>query len=221
MESTDRTAPKKGSLYRRRQLIINPSFQWKYTITVALMVFVITSIMSIVLYGVLHQQARMRAMNPTTYHAEVGLVVLGSAVAFSALTAAAIGFWGIIATHRICGPLFVVGRYLDELTKGTIPTVRPLRQKDEFTEFYATFTGAMAALQARQRSELSAINETLEIARSAVNADDAARRQAVASLADRIEALRDAVANGGEVEPAGAKGTPAVERDQTLVGAAH
>ena len=70
---------------------------------------------------------------------EVPLVVIGFGVAFSLVTAGTLGVWSFIVSHRICGPLFVIERFIGELASGRFPKLRPLRQKDEFKSFYASF----------------------------------------------------------------------------------
>ena len=83
---------------RRRKYLINPAFQWKHAITLSLAVFLLSSILSCVLYSVLHEQARHRIMYPMSYSMDVGTVILFSAFGFSVLTAGAVGFWCIFTT---------------------------------------------------------------------------------------------------------------------------
>ena len=76
-----------GKPGRRRLFFINPAFQWKYTLTIGLTVFCTTSVISTILYTVLHEQARMRVLQPNSYVANVTFVVLISAIVLSAVTA--------------------------------------------------------------------------------------------------------------------------------------
>ena len=43
---------------RRRTYVINPSFQWKYTLITVATVFILSGFLTVVLFNVLHQQAR-------------------------------------------------------------------------------------------------------------------------------------------------------------------
>ena len=133
-------APRKRT--KRRQYLINPAFQWKYAATIAFGVFVTSTIMSSVLYGILHHQARMRTIDPAGYSAQVTFVVFLAGAAFALLTGAGVGLWSIIVTHRMVGPLYVMSRFMLELKEGRLPKMRALRQKDEFKEFYEVFVGA-------------------------------------------------------------------------------
>jgi len=189
----DRRADYKGqNRNRRRKYIINPTFQWKYAVTIGLAVFLISTIIGSVLYGVLHHQARLRMMHPDTYLADVTSVLFLFGVSFALVTAAGVAVWSIIMTHRICGPLFVMEQYLAQLAEGNIPQPRALRNKDEFKSFYASFLKAMKALRKRRRQELEALTEALGIVRSASDTTDLSREALLESAACRIYLLRKA-----------------------------
>src|SRR5262245_38755540 len=120
--------------YRRKQYLINPGFQWKVAGTIAVAVFLFSILISITLYGTLHQQARLRAANPVTYSADVTSVMICFGLGFAAITAGGVGLWSILMTHRVCGPMYVMKRYLLELAGGRLPSLRPLRKRDEFKD---------------------------------------------------------------------------------------
>ena len=180
----------KGSRGRRRTYLINPAFQWKYTGLVVFGVFIVSAFLSYVLFGVLHQQARARLIQPTVVSPwENTVTMLLASLAFSAALGAALGLWTIIFTHRICGPLFVIERYFADLTAGRFPKRRALRKRDEFKALYAAFWDAVDALQKKKRSELKELSEALHIAQTAEEGDDQARRQALASLTSRLKPM--------------------------------
>jgi len=202
---------------RRHKYVINPAFQWKYALTITIAVFLISSIVSSVLYGLLHHQARLRFMNPETYTAEVTLVIFLFGAVFSALTAGAVGVWCVVVTHRVCGPLYVLDRYLAQLAQGRIPKLRPMRRKDEFKELYSTFSKAIESLTAGKQAEILELTEAIRTAESAMDADDNGRKRAFKSLKGQLETMRrrasDALGDGkdwDEVEPA-TKARPAVD----------
>ena len=176
---------------RRRNYVINPAFQWKYTIWVVLGVFLTSSLLSVVLFGVLHQQARARLVNPASSPPwENALTIVLSAAAFATVMAAALGFWGFIITHRISGPIFVMQRYLADLAAGRFPTARPLRKKDEFKEFFGELWRAIDALKTAKQADLAALTEVLNMAGSAADGDDDSRRRALEALTSRLDTLR-------------------------------
>lgn len=174
---------------RRRQYIVNPAFQWKYVLTSAATVFVVSGAISLILYTLLHQQARMRAMSPTTGASDVASVVLTFAGAFAVLTAAAVGIWGVVLTHRVCGPIYIMHRYLVEFTKGKIPNMRPLRQKDEFKDFHATLARAFDTVRTNKERERESLRRVLQAATAAIDADDDARKDAILTVKRSLESL--------------------------------
>lgn len=177
----------------RKQYVVNAAFQWKCCATIAVVIFFASSIISCVLYGILHQQARMRLIHAATYTAEVPWVIFAFAMGLAALTAGGVGLWSIFMTHRICGPLSLLRRHVDELAQGRLPKVRPLRRKDEFKDLFVAFGRAVSSLNACKRAELSTLTKVLDIARSAINGDENQRKDALVAVASHVEPLRNMV----------------------------
>ncbi len=175
--------------HRRRKYLINPGFQWKYAVTISVMVLFMSTLISSILYGVLHYQARQRFLHPTMYTSDVSLVIFLSGLTFALLTAGAIGLWFIIVTHRMCGPLFVMEGYLREVISGRIPSVRPLRRKDEFKEFFATFESALNSLKASKQRDIDSLTDTLAMVNTAAKEDGAARSEALEKAAGRLQQM--------------------------------
>ena len=179
-----------AKLNQRKQFLINPSFQWKIAGTIAVGVFILSIIVSITLYGTLHQQARLRAADPGHYVAPVTSVMVCFALGFAALTAGGVGLWSVLMTHRICGPMFVMKRYLNEIAQGRIPSLRPLRKRDEFKDLYEAFDQAISVLRAGKQRELIQLSTALEAARECQNAEPGRAAEKLAAIVERIEALR-------------------------------
>jgi methyl-accepting chemotaxis protein len=148
----------------------------------------VSSIIATILYSVLHHQARMRLIDPENYTAEVTQVILLFAVGFSALTAGGVALWSLVVTHRICGPLYVLDRYLTQLAGGRLPFVRPLRRKDEFKQLMANFSQAIGSVRQNKQMELAVLDEVARLANDSVN-DPAGRQQALQSIAAKVETL--------------------------------
>lgn len=140
---------------RRQKYIVRPNFQIGFATVMGLAVFITSSTISLVLFGVLHQQARLRMMNPESYVANVPLVVFGFALLFSLVAAGIFAFWCLIVTHRVCGPLQVLHGYFEQLARGHFPQRRPLRKRDEFKDLFEAFWEAVEALEKRCNAESS------------------------------------------------------------------
>jgi len=196
---------------RRRNYLINPAFQWKQAGTIAMIVFLTSTIVGYATFGILHEQARMRFADPQGYQADVGSVILFFSIGCSALTAGGIGFWSIQMTHRICGPAYLLDRAMQELCAGRFPVMRGLRKKDELQALYSSVSGAVDALKAKTRCELAVIAEALEIARNARQATDAVRQSSLQTLTSQLESLRRNLAESLQHDPATPVSMPALE----------
>ena len=173
---------------RSRNLILKPAFQWKYTVATVVLVFFVALIVSAEAYGFLYHQARTMEFHQATANdgGLIGSLVLLAAV-LASIPALALGLWSIIVTHRMCGPLFVLERYLRELIEGRFPKRRPLRKKDEFNDFYEVFWQAMDTLEHGRQSDLNAVTEIRDLARLAAQGDDETRKHAVEVIHTRSE----------------------------------
>ncbi len=175
--------------HRRRKYVVDAKFQWEYAVTIALMVFVISSVTGAVLYGALYEQAQLRSSEPLKYSAGVTFALFLGGIAFVILTTAAVALWCMIVTNRMCGPLAVLSGYLRELGEGRFPTPRPLRRKDHFKELYETFAETVNGLMAMKRAEFGTLTEAAELVEKLRNGGED-QTETLEFLSRAIEALR-------------------------------
>ncbi len=125
---------------RRRSRIIDRAFQFKYTMmVVAFTVVVSLTYMTMVYLQHFEIEREIGTYCSATVGAELlqrstsilGYVFVGTLLISLLLTAL-----GVVVTHRIAGPIFVMNRYLGVLASGRIPTMRPLRKNDELKTLY-------------------------------------------------------------------------------------
>ena len=175
---------------RRRKHIVNPAFQWKCTAMIVVGVFVVSSLITVAVFGIIYQLVRARTLDyPTATYADVVLTVVLCALGFAVAPAAAFGFWSVFFTHRICGPMKVMERYLTEIIHGRFPQRRALRKKDHFKHLHDVFWRAMDAMEAKRQADLTALTEVLNLAQSAVEVDDESSKRAIAAIAAQTESL--------------------------------
>jgi len=176
--------------WRRRNYLVNPRFQGKYTVLIMVGVFLVSSAMSTVLFGVLYDQARSRVLNPTVVHTWQNAIDVGvCAGAFATVMAAVFGVWTILFTHRISGPLFVIARDLKEVAEGRFPEKRALRKRDEFKELHEVLWRALDAMKAGRQSHHARLSEAARLAQAAAGADHSDRASALRTLVAHLEAL--------------------------------
>lgn len=112
------------------------------------------------------------------------LYVLAAATVFLIF---GLGFYGIKMTHKVAGPLYKVGLYLDKMAGGLYDTVYNLRKGDQLGEFYEHFRAAHAGLVRMQREDIAVLEEAvgaLEEALAEIENPPADLQQAVAELAE-------------------------------------
>jgi hypothetical protein len=86
----------------------------------------------------------------------------------------------VIITHRVAGPVFVMGHYLRVLAEGRFPRMRTLRRSDELKEFFRTFIEAVEMMKLREARHTAVLEDAVRRMREAA---------AVPDLSPAIEAL--------------------------------
>ena len=62
-------------------------------------------------------------------------------------------------THKVAGPLFKIGLYLDKVKAGKYDTVYNLRKGDQLMEFFDHFREAHTALRKVQERDVAQLKE--------------------------------------------------------------
>jgi hypothetical protein len=183
------TQPKPG----RRTYLIDRGFQLKYT---ALLVLCGTLIS--ILFGTLAYLAEVdvhrslaeelmriggRAADPALVSGvikESGTTLLVLTVAVTLLMSTALGLIGILITHRVAGPLYVMSSYVNTLAEGRYPIFRSLRRSDELKTFFDQFRVAIDSLRRAEEADTVGIYNALNQLRTCVSAP--AGQQALQAL---------------------------------------
>ena len=81
----------------------------------------------------------------TTVLVRMGLVCGALIIVLSAVL--------LVMTHKVAGPLYVIGNYFDKLASGRLPLVHNLRRGDEFKTFHKKFKDMCNALRVRAEED--------------------------------------------------------------------
>ena len=153
---------------RRRQYIVDQSFQLKYTLLIAFVGGAISLLFTSWMWEAHKTNTEMLNLADSGLKSQVMAAdqhLLWLYVGVTLLMMAALGLLGVLITHRVAGPAFVMERYLDVVADGAYPNLRPLRKRDELKGFFASLEKAVESLKARDLSEaerLEAAITTLE-----------------------------------------------------------
>lgn len=149
---------------RRLIPIVDPRFQWKYTLVIVALGVSISGVMSALLYARYREATRILELSEK-YRTEIERsdeLFLFYLIILLVLMAIGLTIGGIIVTHRIAGPLYVVARYLEQIAQGRYPEVRPLRKRDELEEFFSVFESAVATLKSREAEFVAELHRALD-----------------------------------------------------------
>ena len=172
---------------QRRRYLVDRGFQLKYALLMGVAGLVVAAIFGLWLY-----QAHVQATALLSPDAETRVLVersdrllLGAFVAIALLLATALALLGVVITHRVAGPVFVMGHYLKVLAEGRYPRMRTLRRSDELKAFFQAFIDAVDAMKLREARHAAVLEDALRRMRAAV--------PATPDLAPAVEALARAV----------------------------
>lgn len=174
------------AVHQRRVYLVDRAFQLKYTL-----LLVATGLAVALTFGLWIWQAHVQvseltavdpAIRPLIEASDRYLLVVFLGIAF--LMAAALGLVGILVTHRVAGPIFVMGHYMSVLAQGRYPRMRTLRQRDELKGFFRNFLEAVATLKRREADHAAVLEDAVERMRAA--------RPKAPELAPAIDALEAA-----------------------------
>ena len=175
-----------AAAYQRRVYLVDRAFQIKYSL-----LLVAAGLAVALAFGLWIWQAHLQvselaavdpAIRPLIEASDRNLLVIF--VGIAALMAGALGLVGILITHRVAGPIFVMGHYMSVLAAGRYPRMRTLRRRDELKGFFQNFIEAVATLKQREARHAAVLEEAVERMRAAA--------AEAPGLAPAIEALESA-----------------------------
>lgn len=72
--------------------------------------------------------------------------------------------FGILMTHKVAGPLYKIGLYLDKVKNGKFDKVYNLRKGDQLVEFFEHFKQAHESLRQMQERDVAQLKEVIAAA---------------------------------------------------------
>jgi hypothetical protein len=175
--------------WRRRTYLIDREFQLKY-------IFMLTAIGagSLGLFGVLAWWAHTAALESgSAAEGVAGMTILWLTGLGVVGTAVALGLFGLVFTHRVAGPVYVMNLYVEALAAGHYPKLRPLRRYDELKKFFDRFSHAVGRIRAREADEAQLLGQALEAFRPLATTEEA--RAVLQALEELQLRKREAVDN--------------------------
>ncbi|RME20406.1 MAG: hypothetical protein D6806_16395 [Deltaproteobacteria bacterium] len=169
---------------RRKTFLIDKSFQLKYTLLLVAVGVAVSAVLGYLIYDLTQETYKLmeldRAMEGEVAKFDARMLYfLGGFVVVMAVFLFA---WGIVITHRVAGPVYIISRYLGQLRDGEMPQMRPLRRGDELKGFFAAFTEMVSSMKQRAAEEAGLLEQA---ARLLEKSED----QQAAELAGKLKKL--------------------------------
>ncbi len=159
----DHLAPSATSPSRRR-FLLDRGFQLKYALVMALAGLLVAVVFGLWLHQV-HTQAVSLLSPDAATRALIersDTLLMGAFAAIAVLLASALGLLGVVITHRVAGPVFVMSHYLTVLAQGRFPRMRTLRRSDELKSFFRVFIDAVEAMKKREARHVALLQDAVE-----------------------------------------------------------
>lgn len=192
--------PAKKQTFRRRQFLLDSAFQLKYTIVIALIGALIAGFWGYMFFHASKENSEhvllslkvdpeLQSLSEKVEEKLSGedkqiILMIGGFVLAVILS---LGVWGILVTHRIAGPIFIISRYVDQIAGGRYPDPRPLRQKDELKVFFTKFNVMLTAVKDREKADLAAMGRAIEAGQKVL---PKLTGEGASELAGALEALK-------------------------------
>lgn len=179
--------------YKRRTYLVDRGFQLKYTAILVVVGAAITA-----LFGTMMYQAHVAATDmmglPDKFHEIVTKNyddrLLYMVAAIAVVMTMSLALFGVLITHRVAGPIYIIGRYVKVLGDGRFPELRPLRRNDELKDFFASFQEAVENMRSRDAADLAALDQALDqLERFCASSPDAAKQLNTALV--NLKGVRD------------------------------
>jgi hypothetical protein len=159
-----------GGVRARRAFLVDRSFQLKYALLMAGAGALVALIFGLWLHQAHAQALEVAGLDPAIRYelARGDRQLLVAFAGIAVLLALALGLLGVVITHRVAGPVFVMGHYVSVLARGAFPRMRTLRKTDELRPFFQVFIDAVEELKAREARHVELLEGTLARMRGAV-----------------------------------------------------
>lgn len=180
--STENGTPARA---HRRTFLVDRSFQLKYTLIIVLVGVVVSAILGFFIVRLTMVNSELleidaKMANEVAKFDSKQMYLLGGFVVVMAVFLFA---WGIIITHRVAGPIFIISRYLGQIRDGQVPHTRPLRRADELKGFFDVFSGMVRAMKQRNVEEAELLEKVAGLVQRSGKEELAQSAQALLDLA--------------------------------------
>lgn len=118
------------------------------------------------------------------------MILIIAMLAFSFIFLVVVFLYGIVITHKVAGPLFKIGRHMNEVRENKLSKIYGLRKGDQLVEFFNIFKEMHDALKSRTQNEIKILEQVLPLL---AGSDAPAAKQLAADLKKLLEEKQKSV----------------------------
>ncbi|MEP5566895.1 MAG: hypothetical protein ABJN62_03590 [Halioglobus sp.] len=158
---------------RRSTIVINKKFQYQHSLFAAALAVILLNLF--ILFAALYPSEHTLELRPS---------MTLTLAAIEIMLLSLIWYGGLLVSHRIAGPIYVITREVSKLGEGDLTSRISLRDKDMFHDEAAQINAGLAALNQRL-DEARTLCEDME----RVRGDSAAEIEIATQLSEKILTL--------------------------------
>jgi hypothetical protein len=147
----------------RRTYVVDRDFQLKYSLLLGSTGLGVSLLFGGMIY-LAHVDAFRHVPPGTEIAAELqraGSTIVWLTLGTAILMAVALSLLGVLITHRVAGPIYVMNHYLSMLSNGRYPKMRPLRKHDELKDFFEGLQTTIETLRTREVQDAALLEEAI------------------------------------------------------------
>jgi methyl-accepting chemotaxis protein len=146
------------ALYKRTTIVVNPSFQYKFSFIVCSLVFLCSLMYPISIYEIFDRFLELnpsKAQDLESSRNNLLFILFSAQLVFLSV----VFFISILISHKIAGPIHKLKNYLQGIREGSPITTISFRQGDFFQDLSDEVSETMLQLQNERREDLEYLQE--------------------------------------------------------------
>ncbi len=158
--------------YKRRLIpIVDRAFQFKYTGIILLVAAVTSTVLGFFLlsaYREMNEVIGLASISPEIgekLDADDAKRVFQIIILSLVGEVAVLGVLGLLITHKVCGPIFVITKHFGTMLDNKYPSLRPLRSGDEFAPMFELFKQLVDKQKDRDAAEVKKLKDVAAAAK--------------------------------------------------------
>ena len=164
---------KKPQRRQIRNYLLDRKFQLSFTLIIVFTSGLLTAGLGYFWYSEMRETSESARIRALTVMGEDGVKEIETQLAsqdrrrlmvlagFGILLALVLAVYGIIVTHRVAGPLYKIGRHMEDLKQGKLHTLWDLRKGDQLREFWQHFKEMHDAIRERAEYDVEVLNNAI------------------------------------------------------------